>query len=145
MSGITCTDECVDAYNKFKLQNGPGEKDKHAYIIYRIDGEKIVIDKLGPVSATWDQFVEEITSKPKDGCYGIYDFTTETKEGRKLQKIVFVVLVLYSVPVKSKMLYGWIRDAIKQALGSGLAVTIQASDLSDLDFEAVEQAVIKGR
>lgn len=145
-SGITATDDCVTEYEKFKLQNSSSSITKRAYIMYRIKDEKIQMAEQGPPAATWDEFVSVLTSNPKDGGYGIYDFHVTTKDDRKLQKIVFVAWAPDSgLPVKQKMMYASAREPFKQQLGSGLAVVIQASDIADLDQALVADMVVKGR
>ena len=100
----------------------------------------------GKPDESWHDFVSVLTGNPKDGGYGIYDFKVTTKDDRKLQKIIFVAWAPDSgLPVKQKMVYASAREPFKQQLGSGLAYVIQASDLAALDYDEIEQMVIKGR
>jgi hypothetical protein len=145
-SGITATDDCVTEYEKFKLQNGTSSAPKRAYLLFRIKNEKIQLCEYGSEKLPWDEFVDSLTSDPKDGCYGIYDFKVETKDGRKLEKIIFVAWVPdIGLPVKAKMMYASAREPFKQQLGSGLAYCIQATDFADLDYETVHRMVLNGR
>eukprot|EP00286_Rhodomonas_abbreviata_P005864 CAMPEP_0181323598 /NCGR_PEP_ID=MMETSP1101-20121128/19879_1 /TAXON_ID=46948 /ORGANISM="Rhodomonas abbreviata, Strain Caron Lab Isolate" /LENGTH=144 /DNA_ID=CAMNT_0023431653 /DNA_START=67 /DNA_END=501 /DNA_ORIENTATION=+ len=142
-SGIVCTDECVSEYEKFKLQNSSKGIENRAYLLYRIADEKIVLAKNGPAEATWDDFVEDMTSDEADGAYGIFDFHAKTTDGRALEKIVFVGWAPDTIPVKKKMVYASARENFKTSLGSGLSVVIQASDLADLDQDDVQKLVLK--
>jgi hypothetical protein len=136
------TDDCVIEYEKFKLQNSSGGP-KRAYLIFRIKDEKIQIAEQGPAEASWDDFINVLRSNPKDGAYGLYDFKAETGDGRKLIKIIFVAWAPDNLPVKAKMVYASASQPFKQALGSGMAVVIQASDVADLDLDTIHKLVIK--
>ena len=115
-------------------------------MVFRIKEEKIQLAEQGAPDATWQQFLDTLTSNPKDGAYGIFDFKATTKDDRKLEKIIFVAWAPDSgLPVKQKMMYASAREPFKQQLGSGLAYVIQASDLSDLSEDKVTDMVIKGR
>lgn len=145
-SGITGTDECVTEYEKFKLQNSSSTITKRAYMIFRIKDEKIQLSEQGAAAATWTDFVDALTGNPKDGGYGIFDFSVTTGDGRKLQKIIFIAWAPDSgLPVKQKMMYASAREPFKQQLGSGLAYVIQATAFDELDEETVKEMVIKGR
>ncbi|KAH9259488.1 hypothetical protein BASA81_002531 [Batrachochytrium salamandrivorans] len=145
-SGITGTDECVTEYEKFKLQNGAGNREKRAFLIFRIKDEKIVLCETGSETASWSDFVETMSSNPKDGAYGIYDFKVKTPDERLLQKIIFVAWAPDSgLPIKAKMIYAAAREPFKQQLGSGLAYVIQATDMAELDEKTIADMVVKGR
>ena len=145
-SGITGDASCVNEFEKFKLQNSGSKEARRAYLIFRIVGEKIVLTKAGGPDDSYDQFLSELTSDPKDGAYGLFDFKASTPDGRILQKIVFIAWAPDTgLPVKQKMMYASAREPFKQQLGSGLAYVIQATDHADIDFEVVNNMVIKGR
>ena len=135
-SGITATDECVSEYEKFKLQNSASSVKKRAFLIFRIVDEKIKLAQEGEheeglaPEKKWAKFLGAMTSDPKDGAYGIFDFQATTDDGRMLQKIIFVAWAPDSgLPVKAKMMYASAREPFKQQLGSGLAYVIQATGL----------------
>jgi len=131
-------------YEKFKLQNSSAGP-KRAFMVFRILDEKIRLAEQGPEGASWQDFLGVLQHNAKDGAYGIFDFKCETKDGRKLQKLVFVAWSPEGLPVKQKMMYASAREPFKSQLGSGLAYVIQANDLSDLDEAAISDMVIKGR
>lgn len=133
-------------YEKFKLQNSQSATPRRAFIIFRIKDEKIQVAEQGAADGTWADFLKTLTSNPKDGAYGVFDFHTKTKDDRILQKIIFVAWAPDSgLPVKAKMMYASAREPFKQQLGSGLAYVIQATDLADLDFDTINDLVVKGR
>jgi len=144
-SGITATDDCVVEYEKFKLQNSSAAP-KRAFIVFRIKAEKIQLCEQGAADASWDDFLNVLTSNPKDGAYGIFDFKASTVDGRLLQKIIFVAWAPDSgLPIKQKMMYASAREPFKSQLGSGLAYVVQATDLADLDQDKMMEMVVKGR
>jgi len=144
MSGITCTDECVAEFNKFKLQGT--SKDARAYLIFRIVKEEIQLTDSAPAGTSWSDFLEALTKDESDGAYGIYDYKVETDDGRQLAKIIFVAWTPDNgLPIKKKMLYGSTREGFKSALGSGIAYVIQATDIADLDEDEISEMVKKGR
>mmetsp|Transcript_41615 Transcript_41615/g.54814 ORF Transcript_41615/g.54814 Transcript_41615/m.54814 type:complete len:145 (-) Transcript_41615:73-507(-) len=143
MSGITAHEECVLAYNTFKLQNST-KGEKFRYIIFRIKDEKIKIDKKGAHTETWEDFVDALAAEEKDGAYGICDFHTTNLEGRQFDKIIFVQWTPDTLPVRSKMLYGSTCEAFKGELGNGIAHAIQASGVDDLDEDDIVSMVTKG-
>jgi hypothetical protein len=144
-SGITAHDSCIDEYNNFKLQNSKSYQ-KRTFLLFRIVDEKIQLCEQGGVDATWDDFVNALKSNPKDGCYGVYDFKAELKNGRSVAKIIFVSWTPdHGLPAKKKMMYASAREPFKQQLGGGLACCIQAADLSDLEYETITQMLSHGR
>mmetsp|Transcript_4280 Transcript_4280/g.7495 ORF Transcript_4280/g.7495 Transcript_4280/m.7495 type:complete len:147 (+) Transcript_4280:77-517(+) len=146
MSGITCEDECITAFNKFKLQNSTPGANIHKFLIFRIDkSEKIKLVERGNKSSSWSEFVEALSKDDKDGAYGLFDMHAEGPDGRLLDKVIFVAWSPDTLPVKAKMLYGSSREGFKSALGSGIAYTIQATDISDLEEDDVTAMVVKGR
>lgn|ERR1712087_236375 len=146
MSGIVAKEECMEFYNAFKLQRSK-KGTKSRFVIYRIiDDKEIDISVKGEWDATWDDFVDKLEEKDakgkKQGGYGIFDFDAETADGRTLAKLVFIAYTPDDSPVRNKMLYGSTRESFKGELGSGLAVVIQASSISDLDEDKVREKVI---
>ena len=60
-TGITLADECVTEFNALRMKRA------HRYMILKPNDEKtnIVLEKLGPRDATFEQFKEDM---PKDQC-----------------------------------------------------------------------------
>lgn len=145
-SGITASDSCIAEYDKFKLQNNQRDSTKRSFLLFKINDGKVQLCEEGKENASWEDFVERLTSKEKDGCYGIYDYEIEYQGGRQPAKeIVFVAWVPDNMPVKLKMIYASAKQPFKTQLGSGLKHVINASDLSDLDGDSVREMVLKGR
>ena len=130
-SGVGVHDDAVTAFNDLKLGH------KHKYVTFKLsdDAKLIVVEHLVAAS-TWDKFV---SSLPKDDCrYIIYDFDYE-HEGSK-NKVVFIMWAPEGAKIKSKMLYTSSKDAIKKKL-NGIGAEIQATDLSEISYEAVLEKV----
>mmetsp|Transcript_15486 Transcript_15486/g.25338 ORF Transcript_15486/g.25338 Transcript_15486/m.25338 type:complete len:141 (-) Transcript_15486:1281-1703(-) len=134
MSGIGCEEECVEAFNKFKLQNN-SKGEKHKYIIFKIKDEKIKIDKKGPADSTWDDFASELAGD--EGAYGIFDYHFALDDGRQLDKIVYVQYTPDKGNVRSRMLYAATNESFKGELGSGISHAIQATSIADLEEESI--------
>lgn len=131
-------------FNRFKLQNSQ-KGEKRRYLIFRIQDEKIVLTKEGHEDETWGDFLEALSEVDNDGAYGIFDFHCRTDDDRILMKVLFVAWSPDTLPVKPKMLYSSSREQFKSELGSGIAYSIQATDISDLDEEEITEMVKKGR
>ena len=75
--------ECVSVYNELRLSR------KYRYIIYSLnsDNTEIVVEKTGPTTATYDEFVGDL---PENECrWAVYDFDFEKDDGGKRTKITF--------------------------------------------------------
>ena len=134
-SGITAEEECVEKFNELKLGH------KYRYIVYTItdDYTKIVTLKTAEPSATYDDFLGEL---PEKECrYAVYDYEYED-DGRKQNKIIFVVWAPDVAKVKPKMLVASSKDSFKRVL-VGLGAEIQATELSEIVEEAVKEKVTR--
>ncbi len=149
-SGIKCDDECVTAFNTFKLQNSQ-KGEIFRFLVFRIKEEKIKLvhkEKANPSAtdaAEWQKFCETLKGDKKDGAYGVYDMKTTSKDDRQIAKVIFVSWSPDDIPIKPRMLYGSTKESFKQALGSGIAYVLQASSMADLDYKDVQKMVATGR
>ena len=74
-AGIAITDEVVSAYNAMKLNKTAG------FLIFKLsaDLKSVVLDKSGPTTTQWADFVKEL---PKDdGRYAVFDFSFKQEGG----------------------------------------------------------------
>jgi len=130
-TGVVVNDEVVDAFTDFKLKRG----EFHVrFFIYKIKNKKnIVIEKIGDLSKTYDDFASEL---PENDCrYGLIDLDFDTSDGRKTSKLVFISWNPETSPIRSKMLYAGSKEALKASL-SGVGIHINATDYSELDFDS---------
>lgn len=130
----------MTAYNNFKLG---GKKAESNYIVYVLSDDKtqIVVEKKGKAES-YDEFVNEL---PENDCrYAVYDFEFELPNGEgKRNKIVFYTWSPDSSPLRSKMIYASSKDALRRAL-NGVAVDVQGTDFSEVDYDTVLERVSRG-
>jgi len=112
------------------------------YILYKIsdDLKEIVIDKSGPPTATYDEFVAAL---PDNDCrYAVYDFEYTAEDGGARNKILFVLWAPDTAKVKPKMMYTSSKDGIRKKL-VGIGTEIQATDRAEISHEQVHEKVLR--
>ena len=130
-SGVSVTDNVIEAFNNFKLKKEPH---KLRYFIYKLSDDKkfIDIESQGDLSKTYEDFVEAL---PENECrYGLIDIEFQTNDGRPSSKIVFITWVPDTSAIKGKMLYSSSKEALKRVL-VGVGIHLNATDAAELDFE----------
>jgi len=148
-SGVTVKPECQQTFQKM----AEGKKE-FRYIIFKIEGKEIVVEKVvgsdqmtsagvddyGDNSKTaYEEFVQDlkaITNDLKECRYAVFDFKfTGSREGAgssKMDKIVFFQICPDGSSIKQKMVYASSAQAIKQALNQGKFNALQVSDESEM-------------
>ncbi|KAL2542064.1 Actin-depolymerizing factor 7 [Abeliophyllum distichum] len=130
-SGMAVQDECKLKFLELKA------KRNHRYIIFRIDGQQVVVDKLGNPDDTYDDFS---ASLPANECrYAVYDFDFTTDENVQKSKIFFIAWSPDISKVRMKMVYASSKDRFKREL-DGIQVELQATDPSEMSLD-----IVKGR
>merc|ERR1711916_302650 len=122
-SGITCTDECVEAFNDLKLKHSA------KYLLFAMSSDLTQIDLIetGAKDAKYEDFLEKL---PENDCrYGIFDYEFND-DGRDHAKI------------KQKMLYASSKAEFKKKL-IGISTEIQATDLAEIDEDSVREKVLR--
>ncbi|KAK7088146.1 actophorin-like [Littorina saxatilis] len=145
-SGVAVDDCAKNIYQLVKMHG----KDKLRYAVLRIsdDLKKIVVDdeKMG-TSERMDMeepahFMDVIRELPSDdGRYMIYDYPFE-KEHRKCSKLILVMWVPSTIPIKKKMLYASSKDALKKACPD-TAAEFQADCADDLCHDEIVAKLVK--
>jgi len=128
-TGVQVNVDCITKFNEFKLRSN------HKYIVFKMsdDLKEVVIEKLGQIDATFDEF---ISSLPDNDCrYGVCSVDYSSSDGER-NKMVFLLWAPDCATVKSKMLYAGTKDQMKKAL-QGLQVSVQGSDRSEITLETV--------
>ncbi|KAJ3131525.1 cofilin [Physocladia obscura] len=127
-------------YEELKLRR------KYAYIVYKIEGDSIVIEKsltsdeaarLGS-EATYESFIALMPES--EGRYGVYDFEYDSGSDGIRNKLIFFLWAPDTAKIKSRMIYASSKQAIRQRL-DGISTEIQCTDQSELAFEAVFQSL----
>lgn len=81
-SGMAVDDECKLRFQELKA------KRSHRFIVFKIDQQRVVVEKLGGPNESYDDFA---ASFPADECrYAVYDFDFTTAENCQKSKIFFI-------------------------------------------------------
>ncbi|GMH48605.1 hypothetical protein TL16_g00330, partial [Triparma laevis f. inornata] len=130
-TGVSVTDEVIEAFNNFKLKRDPH---KCRFFTYKMSDDKknIELDSTGDLDKSYEDFCEAL---PEDDCrYGLIDLEFQTDDGRPTSKIVFIAWNPDTAPIRSKMLYSGSKEALKRVL-VGVGIHLNATDSSELDYE----------
>eukprot|EP00121_Abeoforma_whisleri_P001913 Awhi_evm1s1712 len=127
-SGVQVHADCVKAFSDLKLGH------KHRYFIMRIndDQTEVIVEKTAEPTASYDDFVAELP--PTECRYAIYDLEFETADGRKTNKILFVVWAPDDSKIKAKMITAASKEAVKRAL-TGISTEIQATGADEIEYD----------
>ncbi|KAI8071509.1 hypothetical protein BC940DRAFT_293035 [Gongronella butleri] len=128
-SGVAVNPECIEAYNNLKL----GKKSK--YIIYKLsDNLKEIVVEKQVAEATYDDFLEALPAdEPR---YAVYDFDYEKPGAGMRNKITFFSWIPDTSKVRQKMVYAASVDSLRRNL-VGLAIEVQGTDASEVDYDTV--------
>jgi cofilin len=137
-TGVIVSEDVVSSFPLFKLKQGEFNLRYFIYVIK--DKKEVIIEKRGPPDSTYEDFVAAL---PPDDCrYGLIDVEFETDDGRPTSKLVFISWNPDTASVRPKMLYAGSKEALKSVL-IGVGIQINATDHSELDFEASILPVVK--
>jgi cofilin len=140
-SGVNVDDECKTAFQEMKLGH------KHRYIVFKLtdDLKRIVVETRAEPSQTYDDFKAAMkqAEAAKECRYAIFDVVYSTVDGQPRNKICFFMWSPETAMIKQRMVYASSKDALKKALGEGIAKEIQANDHSDLEFSNVMDQIRK--
>eukprot|EP00088_Acartia_fossae_P057225 TRINITY_DN66746_c0_g1_i1.p1 TRINITY_DN66746_c0_g1~~TRINITY_DN66746_c0_g1_i1.p1 ORF type:complete len:157 (-),score=21.08 TRINITY_DN66746_c0_g1_i1:131-601(-) len=151
-SGATVSDECVSLFNALKLSK------KYRYLLFTFNTAltEIVPSTSCPRASGnrsgsqldlnadeckkgYEEFVKELPEK--DCRYGVFDLEFDTPEGKR-NKICFFTWAPDTAPIKTKMVFASSKDIIKKRL-VGIGTEIQATDLSEVDYDIVLDKVTR--
>lgn len=140
-SGVAVNDECKTSFQETKLGH------KYRYVVYALNDtlKEIIVEKTAEPSATYDDFLADLKkAEEKQQCrFAVFDAEFSTKDGQPRNKIVFFMWSPERALIKQKMVYAASKDALKKALGEGIAKEIQANDHGDLTWSNVLEVVMK--
>lgn len=121
-------------------------KSQYKYIIFKLtdDYTEVVVDKKADKSCTYDDFVEDmvVAEKSKQCRWAVVDVQYKTRSGMDKNKLVYFTWNPDNAVIKQKMVYAASNDAVKKAIGNAVGVTVQGTDLSELDFDEVEKKIV---
>jgi len=137
-SGVAVQNACVTEFNDIKL------KHKYRYIIFSLtpDLREIAVLKTAPTSATYNDFLEDMTEaeQAKECRYAVFDADYTLKDGQQRSKLVFFLWSPECAKIKQKMVYTSSKDNLKKKL-VGVAKEVQACDQDDLSWESVVEVL----
>jgi cofilin len=88
-SGMAVHDDCKLKFQELKA------KRSYRFIVFKIEQQQVVIDKIGEPTETYDDFQ---ASLPVDECrYAVYDFDFTTAENCQKSKIYFIAWYYYFI------------------------------------------------
>ncbi|XP_054937885.1 cofilin-1-like [Physeter macrocephalus] len=125
VSSVAISEGVIKMFNDMKMckLSTPEEvkKDKKVVLFSLSEDKKNIIleecKEVGDVGQTVDDpYATLVKMLPDKGChYVLYEAIYETKESKK-EDLVFIFWTPECVPLKSKMIYGSSKDAIKKKL-----------------------------
>ncbi|XP_058181436.1 uncharacterized protein LOC131299880 [Rhododendron vialii] len=128
-SGMAVEDECKLKFLELKT------KRNHRFIIFKIEGQEVVVEKLGGPDENYDDFT---ASLPADECrYAVFDFDFITDENCQKSKIFFIAWSPDTSKVRMKMVYASSKDRFKREL-DGIQVELQATDPSEMSMDIIK-------
>lgn len=140
-SGAKVDNECKLAFQDVKLGR------KYRYVIFGFnDKDLTTISVLKKAeTATYDEFTDELKLAEQTGeCrYAVFDAEYQTPSGQARNKILFFMWSPEDAKTKQKMLYAASKDALKKALGEGVAKEVQANDHGDLQWSNILEIIRK--
>eukprot|EP00441_Pelagodinium_beii_P034187 CAMPEP_0197649914 /NCGR_PEP_ID=MMETSP1338-20131121/30251_1 /TAXON_ID=43686 ORGANISM="Pelagodinium beii, Strain RCC1491" /NCGR_SAMPLE_ID=MMETSP1338 /ASSEMBLY_ACC=CAM_ASM_000754 /LENGTH=134 /DNA_ID=CAMNT_0043224219 /DNA_START=72 /DNA_END=476 /DNA_ORIENTATION=- len=131
-SGVVLEDGILEKFNEMKL------KHTKRFMVFKIDGGKIVLEADEPKEKTYEDFVNALPeNEPR---YAVVDFSYSTDDGRPQDKLLFIAWSPDNCGVKPKMLYSSSKDAISKKL-TGIHKAMQINDSADLAHEEILKSV----
>eukprot|EP00850_Spirogloea_muscicola_P018841 SM000177S03174 [mRNA] locus=s177:3137:3910:- [translate_table: standard] len=116
------------------------KKKTYRYIIFKIEGNQIVVEKVGDPSATYDDFA---ASLPETDCrYSVFDYDFVTEDNCQKSKIFFIAWSPDESRVRSKMTYASSKDRFRREL-DGVHFELQATDASEMDISVIKDRALK--
>ncbi len=125
MTGIVLDEEIERAWTEMRM----GHKYRYLILTFSDDISKVILEKTGDSSKTYDDFVADLP--PLDVRYAVVDFDFASDEGIPRNKLVFVTWAPAKSPVKRRMLVAGTKITVRSAL-DGVAIELQATDASEI-------------
>ncbi|KAL4940023.1 hypothetical protein BDV06DRAFT_26745 [Aspergillus oleicola] len=140
-SGVSIQDECITAFNDFRMTGGrSGAKPK--FIIFKIadNNKEVVVDTISE-DPHYEVFLKKL-DEAKDANkkplprYAVYDVEYDLGGGEgQRSKIIFISWVPQGAPLKASMIYASTREVLKNALN--VANSIHADDMGEIAWKVL--------
>ncbi|CAN4102467.1 unnamed protein product [Withania somnifera] len=132
-SGMAVHDDCKLKFLELKA------KRNYRFIIYKIEVQQVVLEKLGGPNETYEDFTNSL---PADECrYAVFDFDFITNENCQKSKIFFIAWSPDTSKVRTKMVYASSKDRFKREL-DGIQVELQATDPSEMSLDIIKSRAL---
>ncbi|XP_049369467.1 actin-depolymerizing factor 7 [Solanum verrucosum] len=132
-SGMAVHDECKLKFLELKA------KRIYRFIIFKIDAQQVVVEKLGNPEETYEDFTNAL---PADECrYAVFDFDFVTNENCQKSKIFFIAWSPDTSKVRMKMVYASSKDRFKREI-DGIQVELQATDPSEMSLDIIKSRAL---
>jgi len=135
-SGVSVQDECVTAFNEFRMSRG-----KTKFIIYKIsdDRKSIVVDEVSS-DPDYEVFRTKLgNARDAQGNlaprYAVYDVEYELPGEGKRSKIVFISWVPSEATPRASMIYASTREVLKNAIN--VSTSIHADDNDEIEWKVL--------
>lgn len=141
-SGIKVADECRDKIQALEKGNLGGM----ICVIKPPEGQKkdavVVVEEWAKSeNVSWEDFGKRCMAHPM--CFGLSFLHWTTKEGRSVDKLVFVFWNGDNAKIGDRMKYSSTKDQLKKSIKS-INNIIQASDEDEFDYKNIVETVSKG-
>jgi len=161
-SGILPSHETLALVDELRKNNS-----KYLFALFRVEGQAVVPDSHWPATDAdaaivaglkanggdggvaagfekhiWPQFVKAMGSA-NGPRFGVIDFSYTSKDGRTVRTLTSVTYCSDKVAAKLKMTFASTKTAFEAKINIGKKY--QGSDISDLEYSAVFEAVSAGK
>jgi cofilin len=126
-------DDCLAAFSRLKM-----EKDLR-YVIFKVhDQRTVVVDRVGGLDSSFDQFRQEVPlHEPR---FIVMDVELTNNDGLKLNKIIFIHWSPDAARGADKMVYASTKEALKRRF-VGIFKDLQANVPEDLEYRSIVAGV----
>jgi len=133
-TGVAVSDACIEEFNQLKLSKAV------RFVMYGLnsDNTQVVVLSKGDKALSYQDFVSAL---PANECrWAVLDFEFQSNDAGVRNKILFIAWSPDTSKVKEKMLFAGSKESFKKKL-VGVALEIQATDLSEIDHAVVLEKV----
>lgn len=137
-SGIRPSEEQIKEYNTLKIN--PSLR----CLIYSISKDEKSIENVFQAGRDFlykDLYEQLPSNEPRFVLYD-FDYETDEKPPRKTNKLLLIFWCPDSSSIKKKFVFASSKESIKRSF-TGIQKDIQASDLSEIDYDVVRKELLK--
>ncbi|KAF3637885.1 Actin-depolymerizing factor 7 [Capsicum annuum] len=102
------------------------------YIVFKIDGQQFVVEKVGGNQETHEDLANSLPSN--EHRYAVFDYDFTTNKNVQKSKIFFIAWSPETTRIRSKILYAISKDKFRRKF-DGAQVELQATDQSEMSLD----------